>query len=115
MKRLVIILILMLFPLQATWAAIGAYCQHESGATAQHFGHHAHQHKADEGKSKKSSLPKLDADCAFCCVSGIAHFVSSLHYIPIDTLSVTHALAASDALPSSLHERPERPKWVAIV
>lgn len=115
MKRLVIILMLMLFPLQATWAAIGAYCQHESDVAAQHFGHHAHQHKADEGKTKKGALPKFDADCAFCCVSGIAHFISSFDYIPIDELSMAHALTASDALPSSLHERPERPKWVVLV
>ncbi len=114
MKRLVIILMLMLFPLQATWAAIGAYCQHEKDVASQHFGHHAHQHKADEGKSKKGSLPKLDADCAFCYVSGAAHFVSSIHYIPIDALSMAPPRAGSDALPSSLHERPERPKWVAI-
>ena len=33
--------------MQLSWAAVASYCQHESSATtAQHVGHHEHQHDA---------------------------------------------------------------------
>jgi hypothetical protein len=40
MRRWLSILILVFLPFQFTWAAVGGYCQHETGAAAQHFGHH---------------------------------------------------------------------------
>lgn len=105
---------LTLFPLQATWAAVGVYCQHESGVAAKHFGHHAHQHKADDSKSDKGSLPKIDADCTFCYAGGVANLTSSFG-IPLDTLNLVPPPVDPNAVFSFLHERPERPKWASAV
>ena len=44
MRRLVCVFLLIWFPFQISWAAVSSYCQHESGAGAQHFGHHFHVH-----------------------------------------------------------------------
>lgn len=40
MRRWLAILLLALLPFQFSWAAVSAYCGHESGAASQHVGHH---------------------------------------------------------------------------
>ena len=63
------IFLLVLMPLQLSWAAIASYCQHETGAAAKHFGHHDHQHKATDGKETAPDPAKTgggDPDCASC-------------------------------------------------
>ena len=50
MRKWLAIVLLVFLPLQFSWAAVASYCQHETGAAAKHFGHHAHQHKAADGK-----------------------------------------------------------------
>lgn len=45
MRRLIAIVLLMLLPFQAVWAAVEPYCQHESSLhDAAHWGHHEFQH-----------------------------------------------------------------------
>ena len=68
-RRLFMIFLLVLMPLQLSWAAIASYCQHETGAAAKHFGHHDHQHKATDGKETAPDPAKTgggDPDCASC-------------------------------------------------
>ena len=50
MRRWLTVLMLVLLPLQVSWAAASAYCQHEQSVTEmQHLGHHEHKHEpADE-------------------------------------------------------------------
>lgn len=69
LRRLVLILMLALLPLQWTWAAAASVCQHEEiVATADgslpspHFGHHVHQHQGDE----EAGPNELDLDCPSC-------------------------------------------------
>lgn len=70
MKRLLLIFLLTVLPLQMSWAAVTSYCQHENGKTAQHFGHHEHKHQASgESKQGKSKLGVNDADCGYCHLS----------------------------------------------
>ncbi len=45
MRRWLAIFLLVFIPLQFTWAAASAYSQHENWDAANHFGHHAHEHK----------------------------------------------------------------------
>ncbi len=44
MRRFVLIVMMLLLPLQWSWAAAGSVCEHEAVGT--HFGHHAHEHQA---------------------------------------------------------------------
>ncbi len=70
MKRLLLILLLTVLPLQMSWAAVSNYCQHENGNAAQHFGHHEHKHQASgEIKQGKSKSGINDGDCGYCHLS----------------------------------------------
>lgn len=76
MKRLFLILVLLCtVPLQFAWAAAGAYCAHEEGRAAQHFGHHVHEHDAGtDAKPDAAKAPAADPDCDYChhpCASAI--------------------------------------------
>lgn len=115
LKRLFFILLMLIVPLQATWAAASAYCQHEQGAATQHVGHHAHQHQAaDKDKSGGAPQAGFHADCAFCHLGCVGVVASSP-----DTPSITAASPAVSPeisfLPSIFLEGPERPKWAAAV
>jgi hypothetical protein len=74
MKRLLLIFLLAMLPLQMSWAAVTGYCQHEEGKAAQHLGHHEHKHQAsgDSKQSDKKSKNQLgvnDVDCGYCHLS----------------------------------------------
>lgn len=67
MKRLILILLLALVPLQFAWAAAGAYCQHEQGSSSFHFGHHAHTHQTkNDSPDSKTKQVKAHPDCGSC-------------------------------------------------
>lgn len=61
MRRFILSLLLVLLPLQFSWAAAAAYCGHETGAAAQHFGHHDHRHAGAPGEVSKQDTAKQDA------------------------------------------------------
>ena len=60
MKKFLAIFLLVLLPLQFSWAAVAGYCQHEAGVTANHPGHHTHDHQAaDNHESGKDGSLKI--------------------------------------------------------
>lgn len=67
LRRLVLILLLAILPVQWTWAAAASVCQHESIAAGEtpHFGHHEHQHH-DDGAGVDIDGPGVDTDCPSC-------------------------------------------------
>lgn len=78
MRRLVLIIMMLLLPVQWTWAAAAAYCAHESNVGTQHIGHHVHEHHASGDVSKDGktpSPPSADNDCGVCHLSGAAWLV----------------------------------------
>lgn len=71
MRRLFLILLLAMLPLQFSWAVAASYCQHEQGKAVTHFGHHAHNHAGNadsDGEPAKKSQP--DNDCCICHLAG---------------------------------------------
>lgn len=113
MRRLLIIFMLILLPVQITWAGVSAYCKHESGVAAKHFGHHEHEHQAQEKESKQSSSTfKFDGDCGVCQFGGIGF--ASISSVSIATLPPQVELneISTDLVSSYRPDRPERPKWV---
>jgi len=116
MRRWLLIFLVVLLPMQLSWAAVASYCQHESGAAVQHLGHHEHQHKADAGRAD-SDNPKAvganDADCGIChagCATVILEPVALLPVaVSLDTGS-THPVLISSPPPSL----PERPNWADL-
>lgn len=116
MRRLFAIFLLFLLPLQFSWAAMGVYCQHETGVAAKHFGHHDHQHKADAGQSDQAD-PKasggVDSDCS-ACHAGCCAVI--LREIRISSPSYTSSVVDDyrHSLNTSPHYPPERPNWAPL-
>lgn len=116
MRRWLVIFLMALLPLQLSWAAVAAYCQHEPApARDAHFGHHAHEHhESDAADQDGHAAPKspltVDDDCGTC---HLGHAPTLLN----DTITLAppvlpprvarqHALPASHVPP--LPERPDR-------
>lgn len=113
MHKWLAILLLVFMPLQLSWAAAASYCQHETSATAKHFGHHEHQHKTVDGKDASSDPAKSiggDPDCASChagCFSALPGAVT-VASLTDPTLGRADYRARLSPPPS---ERLERPQW----
>ena len=103
-----------LLPLQPSWAAVSVYT-HQTSVTADHPGHHAHQHPADAGGAGDSDPAKLgegEPDCGAC------HAGCCL--IPLDLTQMLPLFAAADdsfgqrAMSSTPPlDRPDRPNWLS--
>lgn len=109
MRRLAVLLLLLALPLQYSWAAVGAYCQHEENSAQWHFGHHVHKH--DQG-DQKPGTPIGHADCATC-----HHGCASM---PEQPLPLTGQPAGSAYVRfdpqfslTEVSSEPERPNWAA--
>ncbi|MBK9623505.1 MAG: hypothetical protein IPO38_02795 [Rhodocyclaceae bacterium] len=113
MKRLALIFLILLLPLQSVWAAASSYCQHEQGVATQHFGHHTHQHQVttDSNDGTGKSPLNVHADCSSCHLScpAVTESVRSIAVTASGSLVVADHL---DALSSVFPDHPERPKWV---
>ena len=76
MRRLVFIFMMVLLPLQWSWAAAASVCEHEWDTT--HFGHHEHKHSgADSAHQVLSDTSEEGAgnyhpDCHACHGIGAA-------------------------------------------
>ena len=127
--------LLALLPLQLTWAAVGSYCQHETGAAAAHWSHHEHAHedraqpnhagdggKASEpgqdsriGQVQKTAPALADLDCATC------HAVCAAAPLPAALQWAGSYRAALLASPYRLHHsaplpvRRDRPQWPVLL
>ena len=63
MKRLLLILLLIMMPLQAVWAAGAPYCGHDE--TTVHPGHHMHKHAPSASQDDDAPAVQCD-DCDAC-------------------------------------------------
>jgi hypothetical protein len=116
MKRYLAIFLLVLLPMQFSWAAMAGYCQHETGVTAQHPGHHAHDHAtADHQESSAKTAPSacMDHDCATCHLGCAAALVSDLKTTTV-AISDDHPLHLQVMASQPSTERPERPQWPVL-
>lgn len=77
MRRFLALLLLVLLPLNAAFAAASGYCQHQKESSqAAHFGHHMHQHDRSADKVPDTGT-QIDPDCGFCHLS-FSSFVPTL-------------------------------------
>lgn len=118
MRRFLLIFMVVMMPLQLSWAAVSSYCQHESGAAAKHLGHHEHQHQqadktGDSDQTKAKKFGTVDADCHFCYAYSPVIF-SDTEVISSVVTEPLFATWASEASRSNPSPRPERPNWVAL-
>jgi hypothetical protein len=133
MIRRFVYLLLVAVTLQLSWGTVSAYCEHESGRAARHFGHHQHadadsaQAAADlatgdigaaGGPSDHAGEPsdgvaksKAHTHCSSCSHGALAAVI-------VDG-GIAHLGAAGIAPPapllhitSSYRIPPERPQWL---
>lgn len=114
MRRWIAIFFLVLFPLQAVWAAAAPYCQHEKEPVSFHIGHHTHDHHSvidvDGADADKPLFGMDDGDCQACHAFCGALYSDATRTEPI-TLAPTPAIAPVFALPAPPQTQPERPNW----
>lgn len=124
MRRLLIIVMMVVLPLQFGWAAAATYCQHESSPITYHFGHHVHTHagKADNSKSQQKANSKShqtagsklvpDDDCAVCHLGSVGMVSMPLITFSLQVANIDKVFVSTFLLASDRPDRPERPKWV---
>lgn len=118
MTRRFLVVLMLLVPLQLSWAAVCAYCEHETEAASRHVGHHEHQHQSDQssegdhpGTDSKSS--NFDPDCGVChasCSMAVRDGIAPLDFAGADVVF---------APPPPFHftlfsSKPTRPKWLDL-
>jgi hypothetical protein len=119
MRRWLAILMLTLLPFQFSWAAVAAYCGHETGRHAQHLGHHEHQHTGQAGAEKDmaeadpSAPAGLDFDCGHC------HGTCASLPAPAGDMAaltlVSHPVTPGEGNVRTLAQSPpERPQWLPL-
>jgi hypothetical protein len=128
MRRLFAIFLLVLLPLQFSWAAVAAYCGHESGTAAPHVGHHEHaldkhhEHtheqwhgdsaRADPAGAQAEQDPAagFDYGCGHCHGSCASMPTSAGKMAPIALAS--HPMTPVEGVLRTLPQSPpERPQW----
>lgn len=115
MKKLLLILLLAVLPLQYTWAAAAVYCTHENAQTTKHFGHHSHQHDAADAKADSpDKKPGADNDCGTCHMAAQPSFLSSVVLL-IQPEEAPHADRPLPRYTSHISDGPQRPDWRALV
>lgn len=115
MTRRFVYIIAAIIALQFSWTTVAAYCMHETGRAAQHFGHHQHVEDGDEfpvaAKDTPSVVKKfaVHTHCASCHHATVA--IDTWH----DPLYLQWANAPPDTdivrLSSIYTSPPERPQW----
>jgi hypothetical protein len=116
MKRYLAIFLLVLLPLQFSWAAVAGFCQHETAVSAKHPGHHSHdQASADPQETGQKAEPSagMDHDCAICHMGCAATLVSELRTTTV-AVSDVHPLHLQVIASQLSRERPERPQWPVL-
>lgn len=117
-KKLFLILLLLVMPLQSSWAVVAAYCQPEAEVTAKHFGHHEHQHERHHAQvgqdSDEDSKSLTTSDCLDCHGLYSGMVVTSFDTQSPGPIAGPPAHATSRLI-SATSCRPEKPKWFAAV
>lgn len=113
--RRCLLLLLTIVALQQGWGAVSAYCTHESGAAARHFGHHQHgrtQH-LPPGSAGKSATVKQYLGHSHCpsCAHGVLAVAPALPVISRGAFRLAVSLAADCHCSTIDAARPERPQW----
>jgi hypothetical protein len=120
MRRWLLIFLLALLPLQLSWAAASAYCQHERDTQPEHWGHHESESRgtdrshSGEGAQKNSSAQPnaVVGDCAACHAGGLQQAESRAECVPA-AARTARLLRATQAerFASYIGDVPVRPDW----
>lgn len=112
MKKFVLVLLLALLPLQASWGVVSAYVVQEHDACL-HPCSEIQKAKAGQADERGSTAASFHHEDRFCGL----HALGIVETYPPQIMPVSSSLATEADEPQPLRrspiERPERPKWVA--
>lgn len=122
MKRILVLLMLCLLPLQTSWATVADYCGHGKDQATQHFGHHNEEHNPLSGMLAGSAEPGEgnsipgDPDQNSNLGHDHSHLSSFLGVLGVYTLVICaplqQSLRCDDKSYSFLAaDKPARPNW----
>lgn len=131
MRRWLAILLLTLLPTQMTWAVVAGYCAHESGAAADHVGHHEHASHSHGPLplDARDSLPldgaDLPPDAGSDARAGVSHDCGHCHgqyasmpiaVVPpqLESFPGARIPPADEQCAAPAATQPERPKWARL-
>ena len=119
MRRLIILFMLCLLPIQISWAVVSDYAAHEPAGNGQHDVHHHGAHVV--ATVFDLDLPSHGTDPNqtqfghdHCHLAG---FIGLLATIELNAAIVPDSLFSQGASPvftSQILDRPERPKWLSL-
>ena len=107
----------MCLPLQFSFAAVSAYCGHETGSAAHHDKHHEHQPMADAAHADAGdpeAVGHVDADSLDCHSGGSTAIFGSVHVPQLSAVPWTRIGYAMRVLSAPTMSLPERPNWAAL-
>jgi hypothetical protein len=112
-KKLLLILLLTILPIQHAWSMAAVYCQHEP-AKVTHFGHHGHQHQAQSDDGADESKPvKVHSDCEVCH-HAVQASVPAGGGVDVVVEATGHAPPGARRYLSHISEGPQRPNWLLV-
>jgi len=109
MKRAIAIFLLLILPLQVTFAVAAEYCGVEKSDRGQHFGHHVDGAQATPGDTQ-APADDNQPDCQFCALA-CAHAQVSMFVFAFDTSAdsvAVHDYALPHGHSPPVLERPPR-------
>lgn len=113
-KKLLLILLLTILPIQYSWSMAAVYCQHEP-AKVSHFGHHGHQHQAQSDEDPDHGKPvKVHSDCEVCH-HAVQASVLEEGALAVQPASQSHAAPLLIDYLSYIPDGPQRPNWLLVV
>ncbi len=116
MRRWLLVLLLVLLPLQLTWAAVGVYCTHERQPTAQHLGHHQHEHAASASGQAISTfvdVASVGHDCGVCHANCSVAFQTTSSLPNLNSVPIRSDIRLASYL-TRYQDLPERPQWLPL-
>jgi hypothetical protein len=110
-KKFFFIFLIVLLPLQFSWAAAAVYCQHEEVPTGFHLGHHSHQHDAETDSSNKAGNQLAEhSDCGYCHLASQPPFAMDVPVVALPTAWIGNFMPAS-SFSSHIPDRLNEPDW----
>lgn len=114
MKKLLLIFMLVMLPLQTTWAVVGTYCQQKQESCADACDSRVQEEPAysvlsvDQAGSAPAALEHQEHSCQAPVVPLMSSFVRLVPSFGPSPVPLFHEALLS--LPT-FSERPERPQW----
>ncbi|MYN43212.1 DUF2946 domain-containing protein [Duganella sp. FT109W] len=112
MKKILLILLLTILPIQYAWSMAAVYCQHEENKVS-HFGHHGHQHQAQSDDDTDHSKPSKHGDCEVCHHAVQASVPAAEPLMTVAPAAV-FAPAGVPRYHSYIADGPPRPNWTLV-